>query len=84
MSAPAPITTGGMQGHDCLALKTTNIIELFDELGVPGICMVPVGTDGDGDCLLHSASIGMWGVSYSTNSLAFHNLVRTFVYFALS
>jgi hypothetical protein len=63
----------GVQGHDCAELKRTNILELFDSLRDPGICMVPVGTDGDGDCLLHAASIGMWGVSCSRKALSVSN-----------
>eukprot|EP00038_Savillea_parva_P016907 m.18550 g.18550 ORF g.18550 m.18550 type:complete len:662 (+) comp3604_c0_seq1:204-2189(+) len=49
-------------GHDALALSTTRILDLFDTL--PGSQLVPLGTDADGDCLLHSAAVAMWGVHW--------------------
>lgn len=49
-------------GHDVAELKATRILDLFDSLR--GVVLVPLGTDADGDCLLHAAAIGMWGVHW--------------------
>lgn len=49
-------------GHDAAELARTEILELFNS--VRGALLIPLGTDADGDCLLHSAAIGMWGVHW--------------------